>query len=507
VLVPMAAYASPLWNNALADTPVAYMIWIPVLAMAWAAWNLTTIPAGYADDAELNALIGVPAVVIVGVLLAVAPEKWPAQSVYYEGALLLWPLWALAMTWLTFGVGVTTRVLGPFAYWLLGWPPVFTWIADRTQGILVNWSIQALNVLESRVNWIHAVYPVGNFVVQHGGTWVTVVIAQACSGADSLLGAAILLPLIFAVLKGLVLNWIRLAILVAGVHWIGPTITFDYIHPVLGFLLFALLGVVLALLLTPLGLKVPGPEAGLIGSHLSLPGRGRLGVGSVIGAGLFAALLPLFQMPPGYAGNPRPVSTASLTALMPRIAGFTTTRVYYANESSILGSGSATVADIYTAKTGASVLAEVWGTPSLTSLQTYGFKNCLVYHGDNITAQHSFTMPNGLVATAYEVALPPDTVGGARSTYVDVEWTSAVKDRSGTVMYLRWSVAAVPLSRLAWPHDVTAFSTGGPVSGLDALAVAPDSGTWHGLDLTYRQDLSRFAGLLADTHPLGSLKA
>jgi exosortase/archaeosortase family protein len=509
VLAPMAAYAMPLWQNALADTPVAYLIWIPVLALAWAAWNLSTTPEPYPDDRELNVLVGGAAAVMVGTILAIGPERWPVELVYYAGGLLLWPAWALSITWLFFGIGVTRRVLAPFVYWLVGWPPIFTWIADRTQGILVGWAIAALNVFGHWVTWIRPSFPTGNFLVAHGGQWVGVVIAQACSGADSLLGAAILLPLIFAVLKGplrsafllagvaligaLVLNWLRLFILLGSVHWIGPAFTFSWLHPVLGFILFGVLGMVLAALSGPLGLKFGETPRRVT---LSLPGRTRIGMGAVFAVGLAWALQPLFQLPAGNAGNPRPVPTAQLAALMPRIAGFTESAVYRANESSVLGPHSATLADLYRAPNGASVLVELWSTPNIGSLESYGFRDCLVYHGDNVIAQHSFLLPNGLPATVYAVQLPPLQVGGASATYLDVEWTSAVKTPAG-VRYLRWSAAAFPTSLGAWPTLVVRSVAGSPVAGLTAVGVPPDQGRWTPQLAGTRLRLSQFAGVLA----------
>jgi exosortase/archaeosortase family protein len=512
LLAPMAGYAMPLWQNALADTPVAYLIWIPILAIAWAAWNLASIPEPYPDDRELNALVGGVGAILVGIILAVGPERWPVALVYYGGGLLLWPLWALAITWLLFGIGVTRRVLAPFIYWLLGWPPIFTWIADRTQGLLVAWAIDALNVFGHWVSWIHPSFPSGNFLVAHGAQWVGVVIAQACSGADSLLGAAILLPLIFAMLKGpwrgalalsiialigaLILNWARLLILLASVHWIGPQFTFGWLHPVLGFVLFALLGIVLALLTGPFGLTfgaVPGWRP-----VLSLPGRTRISMATVVSAGLAWSLLPLFQLPAGNAGNPRPVPTAQLIQLMPPVPGFSKTIVYRANESSVLGPESSTLADLYRTPSGASVLVEIWSTPNIGSLESYGFRDCLVYHGDNIIAQHSFLLPTGLPATAYGVQLPPLQVGGASASYVDVEWTSAIKTPSG-IRYLRWSVATFPTPPSVWPPTVAKASPGSPVSGLTAVGLPPDQGRWPRALDDSRLGLSKFAGVLA-TH-------
>jgi exosortase/archaeosortase family protein len=508
-LVPMAAYALPLWRNALADTPIAYLVWIPLLAALWAVWNMATVAEPYPDDKELNVLLGGAAALLVGTVLAFGPERWPATLVYEQVGILLWPLWALALAWLLFGLGVTRRLLAPLAYWLLAWPPVFGAVADRTQSVLVTWAVAALRVLARWAPWIRPGGADGMFWVAHAGHWAAVVVGQACSGADSLLGAAILLPLVltlwrgpgrssavlatFALAGAVGLNWFRLIVLVAALHIAGPGFTFGMLHPVLGFLLFALLGGVLAAVAPRLGLSVrPGPRI----PALALPGRRRLALASGLGSALFLALWPLFRLPPGNAGNPVPVASDRLDALLPALADFSRTTVYRADESAVLGPDSTTVAEVYRAATGAQALVEVWSTPNAATLASYGFRDCLLYHGDTVLAQTSFVLPSGLVATAYAVGLAPGRVGGPRPEYVDVEWNSAVKTPAG-VRYLRWSVAAFPTPSRAWPTAVTVADRGQAVAGIRALGAPPDAGVWPNQLTPTAELLRRLAGILA----------
>lgn len=516
-LLPPVAYALPLWRDALADTPLAYLVWIPVLATAWAVWNLATVPEAYPDDKELDVLLGGAATLLVGAVLAFGPERWPTTLVWAQAGILLWPVWALALAWLLFGIGVTRRLLAPLAYWLLSWPPVFTAVADRTQTFLVAWAVAAMHLVARVAPWIRPGVPSGTFWVAHAGHWVGVVVAQACSGADSLLGAAILLPLILAVWRGpwrgsavlsavallgaVVLNWARLFVLVAALHVAGAGFTFGVLHPVLGFVLFGLLGGALAGLAPRLGLAArPWPRL----PRLSLPGRRRMGLAGVLGAALFVALWPLFRLPPGNTGNPVPVASGRLDQLMPTVAGFSRSVVYRADESAILGPGSTTLAEVYRASTGAEALVEVWSTPDAATLASYGFRDCLLYHGDNVLAQQSFVLPSGLVATAYAVGLAPSQVGGPRPVYVDVEWSSAVQTPQG-VRYLRWSVAAFPTPVAAWPAHVAVADRGRPVTGLEVVAAPPSSGSWPpGLRGT-EQAVRQFAGLLAGPRMAGSV--
>ncbi|AEJ40066.1 hypothetical protein TPY_1886 [Sulfobacillus acidophilus TPY] len=505
---PMLFYAQPLWQNALADTPIAYLIWIPILSMAWAWWNLGTIDTDYTDDIELDLLAGGIATVVTGFLLAFGPVRWPSTFVYQHAGLLLWPFWSLSLAWIILGLGSTRYLLAPLSYLFLAWPAIFGWIATMTQNILVTWAIGALNLLAERVPWLVKGTPVGTFYVQHGTSWSGVVVAQACSGADSLLGAAILLPLILTVLKGpryrlmimvvftligaLVINWLRLFIIVASAHWIGASWTFRYVHPLLGFLLFAGLSASLVLLAGKLRLSVPNTW-----NRTSLPGitRSRLIVSTLLAALLFAALVPFLNLPPGYFGKPLRVSSDRLTTLMPPLPGFTKIPKYYANESSLLGPGSATQADLYITPDGAQVLAEVWSTPSAGNLASYGFRNCLLYHGESIVAQWSFGLAPGIAATAYAVTLPPESYGQKGATYLDVEWTDAIHGVFG-VRYQRWSVATFPLASALWPPTIRQQSFHPALLGLDAMVAPPTVGHWPTTLLTNRTDLIHFADSL-----------
>ncbi|MBX5467108.1 MAG: exosortase/archaeosortase family protein [Firmicutes bacterium] len=461
-LAPAVAYAEPLWQQALADTPVAYLVWIPVLAVAWAAVTLATTPHAYPDDREVDLLVGGGALLLVGGILALGPRLWPVTLVGHAMGLLLWPAWALGMAWLWFGVGITRRLVAPLAYWLLAWPPVFQSLVDPVQGTLVAAAIRGLEAATRWVPWLRTVdAATGTFVVAHRGHWVPVIVAQACSGADSLLGAAILLPLFLTLWKGpvpsrlamvavalagaLVSNWLRLGVLVGAVHVFGSGFTFGVLHPSLGFLFFAALGLTLMALARPLGLLAePWPARPL----LALPSRRRCGLGGALSLGLFAALLPVWSLPAGSLGRPVTVPTTAIDAFFPELSGFGSKVTYRANESSVLGPGSATVAELYTSPHGAEALAEIWMTPDFGRLEAYGFQDCLLYHGSAIVHAQSLTLSTGNPATLYVVAMAPDKVGGPRPTYVDIEWEGAVKGPAG-VRYLRWSLAAFPAAK--WP--------------------------------------------------------
>ncbi len=506
-LAPMAGYAQPLWQNALADTPVADLVWIPLLATVWGVWNLGSMTERYADDGEVNLFLGGLLLLTAGFLLALGVARWPVTFVYDHTGLLIWPLWALGLAWLFFGIGVTPRLLGPLAYLLLAWPPFFNPIVDATQRVLTHWALAALNLAAVHIMWLRPAEPAGNFIVLHAGTWYGVVIAQACSGADSLLGAAVLLPLLLTLFRGglwsraasvvgalvgaLVINWLRLFFLVGSLHWWGPDITFTVLHPVLGFILFALLALGLMAGAPLLGLK---PRQWPRVTSLRLPGKARALTGFVVSAALFVILLPLFRLPLGTLANPLPVRSSQPSAMLPPVPGFHSSVVYRFNESSVLGNGAYTIAKEYVNHVGAFAVVEVWSTPDHNALLSYNFDNCLVYHGNDVLARRALTLGNGLPVVAYAISLPPDFVGGPRLEYVDLEWQMAVGTPSG-VRYLRWSVAAFPGSLAGWPDTPLRMA---PLAGLEAVSVPASEGIWPLLLKPTRTQLEHFAVAVMD---------
>ncbi len=501
-LGPMAAYAAPLWQNILADTPIAYLIWIPLLAVSWAAQELRrgAVPQG---DAELDAILGVGLLLVTGAALVIGPARWPYSFVMDSGGLLLWPLWLLGTSWLIFGIGVTPCLLAPAAYLLLAWPPILSQVAALTQNVLVRVAIGAITGLVRFVPWLHA-QGQGTFLVAHGASTVPVLVSNACSGADSALGAAILLPVLLARLSGapwrkailvivaiagaVALNLLRLAAIVAAIHFFGASFALGVVHPSLGFVLFAFLALAMLAASGWLGLR-QSP----LGDLPRTGGSGRLWLSLALGAGLFAVLVPLFSVHPGAPGSPLGVRSESPWALMPRLTGFTAKDPQHFDDASILGPGGYSVAQTYVAPGGATVLAEVWLTPNLATLESYGFRDCLLFHGEQIGATRTFAISAGTPAVDYALSLPPEVVGGVTQPYEDIEWESAVRLPGGSVRYLRYALATLPEPAGSWPTSLG--SAPGPLQleGMSALAMPPAYGRWPRALLTTQSGLRRFA--------------
>jgi exosortase/archaeosortase family protein len=312
VLLPLGAYAQPLIQWALSDNPLAYLVWIPVIAMVWAVDNLRRVPS-YPDDAELNSIMGGALAVTVGFALIAGPHLWPYVFTSDQLAFLLWPLWALALAWLWFGVATTKALIAPLAYLLLAWPPVLSVVVAHTQGPLLRVDQAFLGfVARGTGGWLAITGP--DIVrVLHAGHGVLLAVATACSGTDSLLGALIVLPFVLSravgpfgrkvvlvVLTGvasLVLNLVRMAGLLVALHLWGEPLALGVLHPLLGPLLFAALafGVVRIADRWSLVPVEPPPSDDVV----ALPSPGRTVSGLLLACALGAGLLPALTAPGG----------------------------------------------------------------------------------------------------------------------------------------------------------------------------------------------------------------
>jgi exosortase/archaeosortase family protein len=489
-LAPVAGYALPLWQSALADTPLAYLVWVPVLAMAWGTWSLLHL-GDYVDDGELDALLGLGLAAAAGFVMVLGLVRWPYTFVGESAGLLLWPLWSLGIAWLLFGLGASRVLLAPLGYLVLAWPPILSLVAAVSQGLLVDFAVRVLNALTPIVNWVGTTSAVGVYLVHTGASWYPVQVSMACSGADSVIAVLIVLPILLtqflgslwrkfalilaAVVLAVALNLLRLVMIISAIHLTGPAFGLGVLHPMLGFILFGVLVVAMNALARGIGLQPRAlPDAA---TRLAPTSPFRVATALAVSGVLFALLLPLFTFGPGSPGKPIAARTASLSALMPSLPGFSRRLVGRFNDGSILGPGATSLAYAYTAKSGAYVMAELWATTDLGALTSYTYQNCLLFHGETIAVQRSFLLSADKAATEYGVLLPAPTVGGGRSEYADVEWTTAIAYH-GTTYYIRAAVSAPPEMTSVWPAFVRGADRLQPPTGVLAMAAAPDQGRW-----------------------------
>ncbi len=451
--IPILPYAAPLWTAALADTPYAYLIWIPVFAFTWAGWTLRRA-LSYNDDAELNGIMGLPLILLTGSLLVSGLYTWDYLFVGQSAGLLVWPFWAIGLAWLMFGVGVTKYLLRPLSYLWLTWPPLYSTIVNVTNPILEDWANRAVTALAHMVSWLHTGTSIGTYNVYYGLSHVTVYVTSVCSGADSLLAIVILFPIILvsfvgsfwkktlsvavAAILALIANVVRLGLIILSIHVFGPNFSLGILHPSLGIILFVLMVMFIVKFAHLLGMQNCRFQRS---EFLRRPGNFRFSLSMLSFGALSALLFPLYQGAPGTVRTPITVRTDILSQLMPNIAGWNRVLIGNYDASSILGPGSKSTVMTYQTLQGDYAMAELWWTYQPISLEGYSESNCLLFHGSQILSSNTWQVRKGINTTSYTVLLPANTLGGKRSMYMDTVYTVSVK-HNGKVAYVRSEVAA-----------------------------------------------------------------
>ncbi len=451
--LPLIPYTTPLWTAALADTPYAYLIWIPVFAFTWAGWALRRA-VSYNDDAELNGLAGIPLLALAGSLLVFGMHAWQYVFVGQSAGLLVWPFWALGMAWLMFGVGVTRYVARPLAYLWVTWPPLYSAIVNVTNPLLETMANRVIIGLAHTVSWLRDAGSVGAYNVFYGTHHITVYVTSVCSGADSLLAVVILFPIILvsflgpfwkkliavalAAVLALLANLLRLGLIIGSIRLFGPNFSLGVLHPVLGLILFVLMVAVIMKFAHAIGMESRNFTRG---QFLRRPGKFRLGVSVLSFGALTLLLFPLYQTTIGTVGKPLTVKTDVLSKMMPQILGWHRSLLGNYDEASVLGPGAKSTAMTYQTAQGDYALSELWWTYQPISLQGYTESNCLLFHGSQIVSSNVLDVAKGISATVYTVLLPPKTLGGKRDMFMDTVYNFTVKYR-GRTAYVRSETAA-----------------------------------------------------------------
>lgn len=435
--VPLWPYISSLLNYTWADSPLAYLVWIPVFGLAWATLRLYTV-APYQDDRELNVILGLPGSAFVGLLLVLARFRWPWFFVGHDAALLLWPLWALCLAWLMFGVAVTRWIIAPLLYLVLCWPPLYSWV--------VAWSEPPLNRLALvwsrlfyRFSWVQRMGH-GSFQIEHHHTWTPVFITSVCNGVDGLLATLVFVPVIFLMFSGswwrklaliavaaglsILMNLARLFILVVTLHAFGAQFSLGILHPMLGFVLFAGILLLISVLARPTGLHV---RTFKMTTHLRVAGRTRTLITLVGALALTIGLWPLYQWTHGSPRAPITLGAKTISDVLPGIKGYRRVPLLKSKEASVLGPGAYTYAVNYVQPAKPYVMTEIWMTSHDLMLAGLTVNNCLLFHGYQVLASRQWAMEPGVVAHAFVILAPPSTVGGPSGEFIDLSYMVSVK--------------------------------------------------------------------------------
>lgn len=333
-VVPLGPYTIPLFQGSLSDSPRAFLVWIPILAFGWAVWNL--VSGGKTTNVQFHQrILGVPLALIAGFFLCIGRFLWPSFFLGGDIGLLIWPLWAIALLWVLFGMQSVLIVSWPMLYLVFVWPPIYNEILSVVNPTLQHIAMIAFTWMGQFAPWMYPV-PHSHIVdVLWGTNQLThVVITKACSGSDSILALLILFPvtlvmfsikirtkillIVAGTLLAFIANLLRLAIIFLALHQFGFWFAFKVLHPILGTVFF---------LAVASGLLVIGTRKQMLETiqkekrQFTSVKWSRTFV-FLLSIFVLLALSPMYFWHTGSILRPRPISNLDLRRIVPSIYGY-----------------------------------------------------------------------------------------------------------------------------------------------------------------------------------------
>ena len=299
-----------LFQLVLADTPIAYLVSIPIIAFGWSLHKISTM-SEYSDT-KLNQYrwIGIFLSLIIGMIWVVSFYSFKIFFFRYDLGLLLWGIWSIAIGLVFWGYSAFRALRIPVIYLLLGWPPLYITIINWVNPFLSFWSIHLLNVFIGSGRWIRYTGSGIYSVISNSGSHVLVSVSYACSGSDSVMAMLVLFPVLYILMKvgfskkvGLLLlsgvlvfllNVVRIILIFLSLHWVGYQFAFNVVHPLLGPIFF----VIVIFLLSIFALRSTVPTSN-VKPKLSLPNPSLWQIVALLSIAIITsiALSPIYWQP------------------------------------------------------------------------------------------------------------------------------------------------------------------------------------------------------------------
>ncbi len=483
--VTVAAYhysLASLAQTLTSDTPLAYLALVPVFALA-IVWykRIPATPEPAIFDRQLDYLLGIPLLAASLFAAFVLPARFGAMAWVNRVDLLFLPVFVTGATILLFGTRVAWRQKAALAYLFLAWPWLYTTLLGSALGGLRNLTLRALEVL---VRVVPVARPVGSstsgglFEVVHHGVAFPISFVTACSGVDGMVGFLLLGVALLTVVEGrptrklawlavgLVLAWIanlvRL-VLIFGVGALeGPHVAMDVLHPVAGFVFFALALAAMTALMRPFGLhfsarpKAPGRAAGPAGT-----------AGRAVVAATLMLLVAAVSVASG-VGELRQFNPVADAAGEPRLSSFLVSpaapsgwsavfETEYQSSKTLFGPTSRWFRYLFAptsskrahAVDALPVTADVIDESGLGGFNVYGITACYSFHGYHLRDVAAVDLGNGIRGQALSYA-----GGRSQQDWSLVWWVWPVRTGDGTryervVLYLQNTKGADLDQRLA----------------------------------------------------------
>jgi len=294
VIATLAAYhftLLSLFDFLRLETPLAYLPLLPIFCIGIAV--ITANRYAHAPkpimDRQIDFLVGIPLVIVALLLITLAPV---IASTYYwtdRADVVSMAMFAAGATIIAYGITWFWRLKAAFLFLLLMWPALYLHLMAGVMQSFSNWT----NAMMAQV--VHHL-PLGAslgsnagdvIINQANGSPLTISIGSACSGADTVLGFALVGGAVLTVLGGgkgrkllwwvagmvlaFALNILRLTSIIALAHAGHPSFALGGYHAVIGLVLFAIAVLVMLWALPWFGLHLKEPIAAAAKSSVAPP--------------------------------------------------------------------------------------------------------------------------------------------------------------------------------------------------------------------------------------------
>ena len=442
------------------DSPLAYLGLIPFIAVG-ICWYTARPTAGEPEvhDRYLDRIIGIPLVVVPLLVLLVLPAQLSTYFWMWRIDLLMLPLFVAGSIALLLGTRTLLRMRVGVMWLFAAWPVPYQFVIQHGMEPFTNLTIKALRSTAGVVS--SAAYRPGGdgaFVVDGPGSPFTVVVASACSGANSLVGFLIVAGAtamlsrgtrrakIIWVATGSALVWSFnvariLVIFFVGDVW-GERTAIDGFHPYIGLVFFSIAVTTMMLVAPRFGVRLGGRRRGNVslGDSVERGASRWMVAGSVVLVlaclvGFLDNQLKVVDPVAGALGAPR-LGTFEQTATEldgfegRKIDHFDWTERFFGSDSDWTryefdGPGTIDLAATIP------VIADVVTTSDVQAFNDFGVEACYKFHGYEVADDHRVDLGSGVTGNLLTWKDPSSPI-----TWATVYWHWPVSTPDG-VRYQR----------------------------------------------------------------------
>ena len=476
VVATLAAYhftLTSMFDFLRLETPLAYLPLLPLfcVGIAWITANRYRFAPKPIQDRQVDFLVGVPMVVLALLLITLAPV---IASTYYwsdRADVLSMALFAAGATVIGYGITWMWRVKASFFFLLLMWPALYLHLMAGIMQKFTDVTNTALaNIVQHVPMGTTLGANAGDLVVTtpHGAP-VTITIATACSGANSVLGFALIGAAILTVMGGgrgrKLLWWIsgmalafgfnilRLISILFLAHTGNAGFALGGYHATIGLILFGILVLLMLWVLPLFGLHIKEPVKERVGRGLTavsaaaaLPRRWtrkrKIATGIIVALTSIVALADHGLQP--YAafddgsGSPtvKPFGSTSAPTkqwLIQAIAQYPWVTTYFGPNATwyryeVQQPGAFNIA-----------YADIVLTDDKGSLDAYNLLNCFLFHNYDIRTSEKIDLGSGVYGLLLNYTDP-----ATNTKWATVSWAWPVNNK-GDTYYERVALTSSPI--------------------------------------------------------------